>query len=103
MDSEGRLWFATRAGVARKGENGWEFFTGDDGLPYNDFTRMAAGKDGPVWPEPAAAPYATRMASGVTGRRRWLPNDEVRSIAVDDGGTAWIATAGGVGASAGSP
>lgn len=98
VDATGRLWFATRAGVARKGEEGWEFFTGDDGLPYNDFTCMAAGKDGSVW-------FGTRRGAirykegewRYRQGRRWLPNDEVRSIAVDDGGTAWIATAGGVG------
>ena len=98
VDAKGRLWFATRAGVGRKGEEGWEFFTGDDGLPYNDFTCMAAGNDGSVW-------FGTRRGAILykdgTWRyrqgRRWLPDDEVRAIAVDDSGTAWIATAGGVG------
>lgn len=98
LDAEGRLWFATLAGAACKGENGWEFFTGDEGLPYNDFTCMAAGKDGSVWfgTTRGAIRYkdgAWRYRQG----RRWLPDDEVRAIAVDDTGDAWIATAGGVG------
>lgn len=98
IDAEGCLWFATLAGAARQGQDGWEFFTGEEGLPYNDFTCMAAGKDGAVWfgTTLGAIRYkdgAWRYRQG----RRWLPNDEVRAIAVADDGAAWIATAGGVG------
>ena len=49
VDSNGHLWFATLAGAACRMENGWKFFTGNDGLPYNDFTCMVAGSDGAVW------------------------------------------------------
>ncbi len=98
IDAEGHLWFATLAGAARRNGGTWEFFTGAEGLPYNEFTCMAAGKDGSVWfgTTRGAIRYkngAWRYRQG----RRWLPNDVVRSIAVEDNGTAWFATAGGVG------
>ena len=98
LDNEGRLWFATLAGAARQKDDGWDFFTGAEGLPYNDFTCMAAGQDGSVWfgTKRGVIRYkdgAWRYRQG----RRWLPNDDVRAIALDNENNAWAATAGGVG------
>ncbi len=98
FDSEGQLWFATLAGVGCETHEGWKFYTGQDGLPYNDFTCAAAGPDGTVW-------FGTRMGAvrydnqGWAYRQGlgWLPNDEIRSVAVDANGDAWFATADGVG------
>jgi hypothetical protein len=98
FDSQGRLWFATRAGVGCRTTEGWKFYEGKDGLPWNDFTGITAAPDGEVW-------FGTRLgAIRFDGRdwqyregKRWLPNDEVAQIAVDAGGNAWLATAGGVG------
>ena len=98
FDNKGQLWFATRAGAVCRTSGGWKFYTGAEGLPYNDFTTMAAGPDGVVW-------FGThlgviRFEDGQWHYRqglRWLPNDDVRGIAVDRQGTAWFATAGGVG------
>lgn len=97
-DSKDQLWFATKAGVACKTAQGWTFHEGRDGLPYNDFTALAAGRDSEVW-------FATHL--GVirwNGKEfqyrqgpRWLPNDDVISLAVDESGRAWFGTAGGVG------
>ena len=48
-DSEGRLWFACPQGVGFRIDDGkWRLFSGADGLPYNDFTCMAAGPKG-IW------------------------------------------------------
>ncbi len=98
VDAEGHLWVATLAGAARRNGGTWEFYTGADGLPYNDFTCMAAGKDGSVWFGTTRG--AIRFKDGVwryRQGRRWLPNDDVRGIAVEENGNAWFATAGGVG------
>ena len=107
-DTSGQLWFATLAGVACRTNEGWQFYTGKDGLPYNDFTVLTAGPEGVMW-------FGTHLGvvrfegqhSDELGSdelrwayrqgRRWLPNDDVRDIAVDSQGNAWIATAGGVG------
>ncbi len=98
-DQQGRLWFASPQGVGCRGGEGWKLYTGSEGLPYNDFTSMAASPDGSVW-------FGTRIGAirfhdGIWEYRqglRWLPNDEVRDVVVAPNGDAWFATAGGVGA-----
>ena len=97
FDSRGRLWFASPQGVGMRDAEGWTLYTGDEGLPYNDFTTMAVGPNDVVW-------FGTTMgAIRYDGKewvyrqgRRWLPGDEVRDIAIDAHGNAWIATNGGV-------
>lgn len=95
-DTRGRLWFASPQGVGRLDKE-WTLFTGAEGLPYNDFTTMAAGEDGVVW-------FGTQMgAIRYDGQdweyregRRWLPDNRVNSIAVTLEGDAWFATAAGL-------
>lgn len=97
-DARERLWVASRAGVGCREESGWTFYTGDDGLPYNEFTCVAAAPDGALW-------FGTRMGAirfeeGKWHYRQgktWLPDDRVRNIVVDADGAAWFATPGGVG------
>src|SRR5262249_10287545 len=74
------------------------FYEGKDGLPWNDFTGIAAGLKGEVW-------FSTHLGvirfddKGWHYRQgpRWLPNDDVSQVTVDAQGTAWFATASGVG------
>ncbi len=97
-DCEGRLWFATLAGVGCRMNAGWEFYTGQEGLPYNDFTCVVAAPNGVMW-------FGTRKGTiRFDGKEwayrqgyRWLPDDDVRDIVVDAQGNVWFATAGGVG------
>jgi hypothetical protein len=98
-DSRGRLWFASPQGAGCRDDSGaWSLYEGRDGLPYNDFTTMAAGPSGDVW-------FGTKIGAihfdGKTWEYRqglrWLPADEVRSIAVTATGDAWFATPKGVG------
>ena len=98
FDKSGKLWLATPQGVACHSPEGWKTFTGKDGLPYNDFTCMAAGPQGEVWfgTHVGAIRYdGTRWA--YRQGKRWLPDDDVRDIAVTSDGSAWFATASGVG------
>lgn len=98
FDTEGRLWFATRAGVGCRNEAGWDFYEGRDGLPVNDFTGLTAGPGGEIW-------FGTRAGlvrfEGQSWHYRqgprWLPGDEVRQVGVDAQGTAWVVTDGGLG------
>jgi hypothetical protein len=98
FDSDGHLWFATRAGVGCRLPTGWKFYEGKDGLPWNDFTGVAGGTEGEVW-------FATHLGVirfGTDGwhyrqGRRWLPQDDVIQLAVDKKGSAWAATSNGVG------
>ena len=97
FDARGRFWFASPQGVGCF-DGVWKLYTGADGLPYDDFTTMAAGAGGAVW-------FGTRRGAirfdGNTWEYRqglgWLPHDEIRGIAVDKDGGAWFATPKGVG------
>ncbi len=98
FDSKGRLWFACKAGVGCQTGEGWKFYEGKDGLPWNDFTCVTAGPEGEIW-------FGTKLgAIHFDGKewayrqgRCWLPNDEVIQIASDSKGSTWFATAAGVG------
>lgn len=98
FDSQGQLWFATKAGVGCRTAGGWRFFEGKDGLPWNDFTSLTAGTDGEVW-------FGTHLgAIRFDGREwhyrqgpAWLPHDDVTNVTADGRGHAWFATAGGIG------
>ena len=96
-DAQGRLWFAAPQGVGcRVAENDWRLFTGADGLPYNDFTCIAAGSTG-IWfgTVNGAIQYHDGQWAFRQGRR-WLLDNHVRDIVVDGAGDAWIATSAGV-------
>jgi hypothetical protein len=104
FDTRDRLWFASPQGVGCLDGEVWTLYTGADGLPYNDFTTVAAGERGVVW-------FGTRKgAIRFDGSHweyrqgpRWLPGDEVRAIAVGASGDAWIATGQGLAAIAREP
>ncbi len=95
-DTRGRLWFASPQGAGCL-DREWTLFTGAEGLPYHDFTTMAAGENGAVW-------FGTRMGAirfdGTNWEyrqgRRWVPNDVIAGIAVTPAGDAWFATSAGL-------
>jgi len=97
FDTAGRLWIATLAGVGCRDGERWTFYEGKDGLPWNDFTSVAAGPKGEVW-------FGTRLGAirrddqGWHYRqgRRWLISDEILQVTVDNAGCAWFATPAGV-------
>ncbi|MCC7333881.1 MAG: hypothetical protein IT422_02220 [Pirellulaceae bacterium] len=97
QDGLGRYWFAAQQGVGRYADGQWQFFTGAEGLPSNEFTCAAAADDGTVW-------FGTRhgvvrfdgQSWAYRQGQRWLADDAVRAIAVDHEGGAWIATAAGL-------
>ncbi len=98
-DAASQLWVAQLAGLACRTVDGWKFYEGRDGLPYADFTCAAAGEDGRVW-------FGTRigLVGFVDGKflyregPRFMPGNEVRSIAVAADGIPWLATDGGLAA-----
>ncbi|MBT4736926.1 MAG: hypothetical protein HOO16_06970, partial [Candidatus Marinimicrobia bacterium] len=97
MDSKNRLWFASPQGVGVLDKKEWILYEGKDGLPYNDFTKMAAGQNGDVWFG------TTKGAIHFDGKtweyrqgKRWLPDDHVNDIVVAKDGSVWIATSKGL-------
>lgn len=98
FDREGRLWFGSVQGVGRREGDSWSLFVGADGLPFDDFTCLAAGEPGVVWFGTTAG--AIRFDGkhwNYRRGRRWLPSDEVRGIFVEANGNAWFATPQGLG------
>jgi len=103
-DQQGRLWFACAAGVGCKTPDGWRFYEGRDGLPWNEFTGITPGPGNTVW-------FGTKLGAirydgsewAYRQGPRWLPGDEVRQMAVDSQGNAWTATPGGMGVIRRSP
>lgn len=96
-DHLGQLWFAAPQGVGCRLPNGqWNLYTAQNGLPYNDFTCIAAGPQS-VWF--GTTNGAIRFADGKWSFRqggRWLLDNHVRDLVVDSKGDCWLATAGGV-------
>lgn len=99
FDSQGQLWFATKAGLGKRDVQGqWRFYEGTDGLPFNEFTCLAADSQGAIWA--GTRKGVVRFANGHWAYRqglRWLPHDQVRGMSLDRQGNAWLATPGGVG------
>ena len=97
VGAQGNWWVATPAGVIRRQGDKWSFFTGRDGLPYADFTCVAAAGS-EVW-------FGTkRGAVRFDGQdwayregQRWLPGNDVRSIVAGADGRVWFATDKGLG------
>ena len=98
IDQKGQIWFASLAGVGCLTADGWRFFEGKDGLPYNDFTRIAPGPEGEVWfgTHKGLIKYQDGQWDYRQGKR-WLPDDDVVDLKVDSQGTVWVATPQGVG------
>ncbi|KAA3660863.1 MAG: hypothetical protein DWQ10_05750 [Calditrichaeota bacterium] len=96
-DASGDLWFAAPQGVGHRiSEGKWQLFTGANGLPFNDFTSMAAGPES-VWFGTTNGAIQFRKG-GWSFRQggRWLLDNHVNDIFVDAERNAWIATAKGV-------
>lgn len=98
LDNDGRLWFACLAGVAQQTDEGWKFYTGPDGLPYNDFTSMDIAPNGDVWfgTTIGAIRYDGEEWHYRQGRR-WLPGDHIKDVHLDEESDAWFVTDGGIG------
>ena len=97
QDGLKRFWFATEQGVGCYTDGQWKFYTGREGLPYNQFTCAAAGTDGTVW---FGTTHGVVRFDGTAWAyrqgKRWLADDNVRAMTIDAEGGAWIATAAGL-------
>lgn len=97
VDSENKLWFGAREGVGYLDTQGWQLFTGQEGVPYNQFTCAAPGPNGEVW---FGTTHGAIRAEGdyfyYRSNRRWLPHNHVNAITVSSDGSAWIATKDGI-------
>ncbi len=97
---DGSLWIGGLGGITihRQGKRTGQLTTAD-GLPSVQVQCLRLAPDGRIW---VGTPVGVARTDGKTWSLRhslrWLPNDDVRDVAFDAEGTAWIATAGGVSA-----
>lgn len=107
FDYDGQLWFASPQGLGSLDETtgAWRLYDRTDGLPWNDFTSLAAAPDGSIWAGttrglvhliPGATPDDPPRWQYRQGRR-WLPHDHVLSVEVDRDGTVQVETPAGPG------
>lgn len=107
FDYDGRLWFASPQGLGSLDETtgAWRLYDRHDGLPWNDFTSLAAAPDGSIWAGttrglvhliPGASPDDPPRWQYRQGRR-WLPHDHVLAVEVDRAGTVRVETPAGPG------
>lgn len=98
FDKKGNLWFGSKEGVGQYNGNTWLLYTGNEGLPWNEFLSATSGeKEDVVWF--ATTRGAIRHEKGKFTYRfshRWLMHDYVNSIAVEPNGNAWFATSEGL-------
>ena len=97
---DGNLWIGGLGGITiYEGEKRVSQLTQEDGLPSIDVNALAKAPDGKMWigTNIGVARYDGKKWS-LLHSRRWLLNDEVRDIAFDTNGFAWIATKNGVSA-----
>lgn len=71
FDSQDRLWFSSAQGAGCEDKE-WHLYTGADGLPYNDFTTLHAGKMAPFgsvhgWAQSATTARIGNIARGGAG------------------------------------
>jgi streptogramin lyase len=97
---DGSLWIGGLGGITvyRDGKRIGSF-TPKDGLPSISIQCLVQGPDGRIWvgTDRGVARYDGQSWS-LRHSRRWLLSDDVRDIAFDSQGTAWIATGAGVSA-----
>jgi uncharacterized lipoprotein NlpE involved in copper resistance len=101
-DVQGNLWVGGLGGVSiRNTQVKIAEKRPKDGITNSDVNVVRRAPDGTMWVgtnygitrfTPGSAQYSVRLS------RRWLMSDEVRDIAFDHEGNAWIATANGVSA-----
>ena len=97
---DGNLWIGGLGGITiYEGEKRVSQLTPEDGLPDIDVNALSKALDGKMWigTNIGVARYDGKKWS-LLHSRRWLLSDEVRDIAFDADGTAWIATKNGVSA-----
>jgi hypothetical protein len=101
LDHEGKLWIGGLGGVTiRKQEEKPKLLKPEQGIPSIYVNAVATGPDQRMWvgTRNGVVRYAPDGSHSLRFSRRWLLGDEVKDIAFDKAGNAWIATTKGVSA-----
>src|SRR5205085_5521691 len=97
-DPSGQVWIASDQGMyATDGGEWWHPFNRADGMPYETMTCIAIAPNGDVWGGTTEGAWRLRHGEDrYFWGPRWLPGNNVTSIAVDNSNSAYIATNGGI-------
>ena len=101
IDNSGKLWVAGLGGISiRKDNDLIKTVKPADGLPTVFALSMTKAPDGNMWAgtQAGVVRFKPDGSHSLLFSRRWLMDDEVRDVAFDQQGNAWVATAGGVSA-----
>jgi len=101
FNNEGELWAGGLGGVTiRKGADQIKTLTPDEGIPSVYVNSVSKSPDGTMWvgTEVGVVRFYKDGSHSLRFSRRWLMDDNVRDVAFDKDGNAWIATAKGVSA-----
>ncbi|MBN2091706.1 regulator [candidate division KSB1 bacterium] len=99
-DNQQNLWIGGLGGISvYQNQQMKQYFTPENGLPTIFVQCLNRNHDGRMWigTQKGLIKYDGKTWS-LRHSRRWLMDDDVRDIAFDRNGTAWIATAKGVSA-----
>ncbi|GMW00400.1 MAG: hypothetical protein AMXMBFR84_15370 [Candidatus Hydrogenedentota bacterium] len=97
LSAGNRLYITTDRGLGVLRGMALTVVTGEEGLPYEDTTCLAAGFDGDLWiGTTTGAIRQTREGFQYFGAHHWLPGDYVNAIAVGED-VVYIATNSGLG------
>jgi hypothetical protein len=104
VDSKGALWVGTPLGLSRRDPAGlWSHVQGRQGMPVEEVTALAIGEQDQLWIGTSQGailyqPYASGRQWFYRAGKRYLPGDQVRAIAIADGGSpVYFLTDGGLG------
>jgi hypothetical protein len=104
VDSKGALWVGTPLGLSRLDSSGvWSHFQGRQGLPVENITSLAIDKDDNLWIGTSHGailfkPYSEGRQWYYRAGKRYLPGDNVKSVAVaPEGNPVYFLTDGGLG------
>lgn len=100
-DSEGKLWSGGLGGISiRNDSEKIRTLTPQEGIPSVNVNSVNKAPDGTMWvgTEVGVVRYYSDGSHSLRFSRRWLLDDDVRDVAFDKSGNAWVATAKGVSA-----
>lgn len=101
FDQDGQIWTGVLGGVSiRDNVDLISNLTPDEGIPSVRVSCIAKSPDSVMWvgTDAGIVRYAPDGSHSIRFSRRWLTDDNVRDIAFDSEGNAWVATASGVSA-----
>lgn len=99
FSSDGDCWVGNMGGISiRKNEKLVKNITPEDGLSSVFVNCIEKAPDGTMWvgTDVGVVRFDKDLNSSLRFSRRWLMNDQVKDVAFDKKGNAWIATSHGV-------